>query len=104
MTTDEIIEMARQAASHGVENHRSGEVSFVFYNEHLMNFAKLVAAKATDEANARSNASWTLMCKKMVEDERNACAELLLNLDLCGQEMKAAEAIRARAQADRGEA
>ncbi len=43
MTQDEIIEMARQAASHGVENHRSGEVSFVFYNEHLMNFAKLVA-------------------------------------------------------------
>lgn len=41
--TQEIIEMARQAASHGVENHRSGEVSFVFYNEHLMNFAKLVA-------------------------------------------------------------
>jgi hypothetical protein len=45
MTQDEIIEMARQAASHGVENHRSGEVSFVFYNEHLMNFAKLVADK-----------------------------------------------------------
>lgn len=43
MTQDEIIEMAKQAASHGVENHRSGEVSFVFYNEHLMNFAKLVA-------------------------------------------------------------
>jgi ribosomal protein L10 len=43
MTKDEIIEMARQAASHGVENHRSGEVSYVFYNEHLTNFAKLVA-------------------------------------------------------------
>ena len=43
MTQDEIIEMARQASSHGVEHHRSGEVSYVFYNEHLMNFAKLVA-------------------------------------------------------------
>ena len=43
MTQDEIIEMARQAASHGVEDHRSGEVSYVFYNEHLTNFAKLVA-------------------------------------------------------------
>ena len=43
MTQDEIIEMARQTASHGVENHRSGEVSYVFYNEHLTNFAKLVA-------------------------------------------------------------
>jgi hypothetical protein len=45
MTQDEIIEMARQAASHGVEDHRSGEISYVFYNEHLMNFAALVAAK-----------------------------------------------------------
>jgi hypothetical protein len=43
MTQDEVIEMARQVASHGVEDHRSGEVSYVFYNEHLMNFAKLVA-------------------------------------------------------------
>ena len=48
MTQDEIIEMARQAASHGVENHRSGEVSFVFYNEHLMNFAKLIAQAERD--------------------------------------------------------
>ncbi len=45
MTQDEIIEMAREAASHGVEKHPSGEVIYVFYNEHLMNFAKLVAAK-----------------------------------------------------------
>lgn len=31
-----------------------------------------------------------------VKAEREACAELMLNLDLCGQEGKAAEAIRAR--------
>lgn len=43
MTQDQIIEMARQVASHGVEDHRSGEVSYVFYNEHLVNFAKLIA-------------------------------------------------------------
>lgn len=48
MTQDDIVEMARQAASHGVENHRSGEVSFVFYNEHLMNFAKLIAQAERD--------------------------------------------------------
>ncbi len=48
MTQDEIIEMARQSASHGVEDHRSGEVSYVFYNEHLMNFAKLVAQHERD--------------------------------------------------------
>jgi hypothetical protein len=40
-------------------------------------FAKLVADKATDEANARANASWTLMCKKMVEAEREACAGIV---------------------------
>jgi hypothetical protein len=44
--------------------------------EELESFAKLVAAKATDEANARANASWTLMCKKMVEAEREACLNI----------------------------
>lgn len=52
MKQEEIIEMARQAASHGVENHRSGEVSYVFYNEHLMNFAKLVAQRERDRIYA----------------------------------------------------
>jgi hypothetical protein len=60
MTQDEIIEMARQAASHGVEDHRSGEISYVFYNEHLMNFAKLVAAKEREAC--------ALICDKEVED------------------------------------
>ena len=86
MTQDEIIEMANQAASHGVENHRSGEVSFVFYNEHLMNFAKLVAAK-----------------------EREACAKAIDEMHLYGfadvREFEiatlqdAAKAIRARGEA-----
>ena len=49
MKQDQIIEMAREAASHGVENHRSGEVTYVFYNEHLMNFAKLVEDKVRDD-------------------------------------------------------
>ena len=43
----------------------------------LIQFAKLVAEKATEEANARANASWTLMCKKMVAAEREACADLV---------------------------
>jgi hypothetical protein len=33
-------------------------------------------AKATEEANARANASWELMCKKMVAFEREACAKV----------------------------
>jgi hypothetical protein len=57
MTQDEIILMARQAASHGVEDHRSGEVSYVFYNEHLMNFAKLVAQ--------REREAWAKVCDEM---------------------------------------
>jgi len=37
---------------------------------------RAVIIKATDEANARANASWTLMCKKMVEQEREACLKI----------------------------
>jgi hypothetical protein len=81
MTQDEIIEMARQVASHGVENHRSGEVSFVFYNEHLMNFAKLVADK-----------------------EREACIELIKSHGpTLANGFMLTEAIRARS-ISRGEA
>lgn len=60
MTQDEIIEMARQTASHGVENHRSGEVSYVFYNEHLTNFAKLVAQHEREQ-NAK-------ICQELAKD------------------------------------
>jgi hypothetical protein len=69
MTQDEIIEITK----------RSGlgkllEIGGI--DKCLEHFAKLVAAKATEEANARANASWTLMCKKMVAFEREACANL----------------------------
>lgn len=72
MTQDEIVEMARQAGFEGC-----AELTWenVICTEELETFAKLVAAKATDEANARSNTSWTLMCKKMVEDERERIAK-----------------------------
>ncbi len=53
MTQDEIVEMAREAASHGVEKHPSGEVTYVFYNEHLMNFAKLVAEKERERISQK---------------------------------------------------
>lgn len=53
MTQNEIIEMAREAASHGVEKHPSGEVTYVFYNEHLMNFAKLVAEKERERISQK---------------------------------------------------
>lgn len=68
MTQDEIYEMAHQA---GVKN----EFNYDFRLS-IEAFAKLVAAKATEEANARANASWTLMCEKMVAFEREACAKV----------------------------
>jgi len=75
MTQDEIIEMARQANL----IIKSASPTRTTVNI-LEAFAKLVAEKATDEANARANASWTLMCKKMVAAEREACAEICDNM------------------------
>ena len=63
---NEIIEMAKEA----------GIIHPEMVVKHLEAFAKLVAAKATEEANAKANASWTLMCKKMVAIEREACAKV----------------------------
>ena len=68
MTQEEIFEMARQS-----------DLGFLLGDNWMMHhefeaFANLVAAKATEEANARANASWTLMCNKMVALEREACA------------------------------
>ena len=48
--------------------------------EHTMRMCEIAwangAYKATEEANAKANASWTLMCKKMVAIEREACAKV----------------------------
>ena len=70
MTQDEIYEMARQS-----------DLGFLLGDNWMMHhefvaFAHLVADKATEEANERANASWTLMCKKMVAIEREACAKV----------------------------
>ena len=60
-----VIEMAREAGFTPTEDHRT-------YIDMLECFAQLV----TEQANARANNSWTLMCKKMVEAEREACAKV----------------------------
>ena len=70
MTEDEIIRFAIQCHLVTTGN-RDG-----LYMDSLIEFAHLVADKATEEANARANASWTLMCKKMVALEREACARV----------------------------
>ena len=64
MNREDIIRMAREA-----DREWDCDRDMV---EWLEWFAALVAAEATEEANRRANASWTLMCKKMVAAEREA--------------------------------
>ena len=89
MTQDEIIEMAKQAGKH----------QWPFDFEFLERFAKLVEEKATEEANARANASWTLMCEKMVAFEREAIIQIIKEtlFDDCFQP-DVIDAIRARGE------
>jgi hypothetical protein len=63
-----IMEMAREA---GIIFYALGNTP-----EELERLVELVREEATAEANARANASWTLMCKKMVAIEREECAKV----------------------------
>ena len=67
MTKDEILSMAKEA---GMFAHKE-------VHPEIERFAALVAEKATEQANARQNASWALMCKKMVVAEREECVKIL---------------------------
>ena len=98
MTQDEIIEMAREAGFILSNDGRSAPQVLRM----MTKFTKLVAAKATDEANARANSSWTLMCKKMVEAEREACLQIQEDWQYTYAN-DLVQKIRARAQADGGE-
>ena len=100
MTQDDVIEMARKVG--GIDIESRGWTTWVGTQstEFLERFAHLVADKATEEANERANASWTLMCKKMVAIEREACAEVC---DEVGEHpsltpQHCAESIRARGE------
>jgi hypothetical protein len=68
MTQVEIIEMARQAGMSIRSNWAEQE---------LEAFAKLVEEKAIKETKARTYASWTLMCKKMVALEREDIIQII---------------------------
>ena len=95
-----LKEMAEQAGMH----YRRIEDEFCKANtdgvpmEMLERFYALAIAKATDEANARANASWTLMCKKMVEAEREACDQLVNDDSMLSDNdaIRLSKAIRAR--------
>jgi regulator of sigma D len=101
MTQDEIVEMAREA---GLATTYGGYRDWVEAGprkHRLVAFAKLVAAKATAEANARANASWTLMCEKMVAMERESIDQLVNDdKELSDNDaIRLSKAIRARGQA-----
>ena len=72
MTQIDVLKMAIEA---GLAAETSDGRHQIWYPDNLHHFANLVAAKEREEANARANASWTLMCKKMVDIEREACAK-----------------------------
>ena len=90
-----IVEMALEAGISIKSNWAKQE---------LEAFAKLVREEATAEANARANASWTLMCKKMLAHEIEACAKVCETQEDDGGEwdiqQQCANAIRARGKHD----
>ena len=73
-----IQEMAREAGAEEVaaDNGDYFEGCTAFSEEELERFVALVRENAIAEANAKANASWTLMCEKMVAIEREACAKV----------------------------
>jgi hypothetical protein len=74
MTRDEILSMAYEAGIDATKDTLCRNEGWI---EPIMQFAALVAEKATEEANARQNASWALMCEKMVAAERQECVKIL---------------------------
>ena len=76
MTQDEIVEMAREAGLATTYGRYRDWVEAGPRKHRLVAFAALVREEATAEANERANASWTMMCEKMVAIEREACAKL----------------------------
>jgi hypothetical protein len=67
--------------------------------DRLEQLVAIVRADEREETNRRANASWTLMCEKMVAAEREACAKVCESLPM-QQEIdvrdECAAAIRAR--------
>ena len=70
MTRDDIIRAAREAGAYPLLSEDNHQLSG---NAAIERFAALIEAAATEKANERANASWALMCEKMVKAEREAC-------------------------------
>jgi hypothetical protein len=94
------IDMAREVKATAYTNrHYPDRTTYTFGPEQLKAFEALVRADEREETNRRANASWTLMCEKMVASEREACAKVCEGLPM-QQEVdvrdQCAAAIRAR--------
>jgi hypothetical protein len=62
----------------------------------LKRFEALVREDEREETNRRANASWALMCEKMVAAEREACAKVCEEMQEEYGKYACAYAIRAR--------
>ena len=71
----DTIDMAREAFSI-VKGESWNSGYWTVAHEELKAFEALVRADEREETNRRANASWTLMCEKMVAAEREACAKV----------------------------
>lgn len=91
MSNDEITEIAKEA---GWPDSLIAPIIMA----KLADVVRLVEEKATEEANARANASWTLMCNKMVAFEREACAKVCDQFNFGSAPMMIQRAIRARGE------
>jgi hypothetical protein len=78
----DTIDMAREAGfetmrGHGLLPHVPEDIFIAnaCVTKEVNRLVALVRAEEREEANRRANASWTLMCEKMVAAEREACAK-----------------------------
>ena len=73
---DKTIQMAREAGGRAQQN-KNCDVEYLMSADALKAFEALVRADEREETNRRANASWTLMCEKMVAAERESILDLV---------------------------
>ena len=105
MTQDEIIEMARQAGM----AYEDDTDRYIANIDDLQDFAKLVAEKAHEEFGLPAVGILERTVARAVAKEREACAKEVETIETYEKIEKAcfkfaAKTIRAKAQADGGEA
>ena len=96
----DTIDMAREAGA--IHIHERPKEFAIVGNDSIKAFEALVRSDEREEANRSANASWTLMCEKMVAAEREACAKVCEGATELGCEYwsDVAEAIRNRGTHD----